>query len=360
MVSDSGSLTPAQQLLGKTLANGWMVVEHIPRHDTATGGFFSQSYIARSKAGDHAFVKALDYQRALNSPDPAKTLLAMTNAYVFEKELLARCKRQQLSRIVRVLDSGKLPATSGEPSSVVEYLIFECAQGDIRSFIETGKTFETAWALRTIHQAAAALQQLHSIKIAHQDIKPSNLLVFDNTHSKLADLGRASFRGGVSPYDDLNVAGDLAYAPPELLYEHTPPDWQTRRLGCDMYLLGSLVVFFCTSGFSMTPLLLARLSEKHHYKNWSGSYSEVLPYLLHAFTQVIRDLRANMQQEYADRIAELVNQLCYPNPSRRGHPKNIVSTGNQYSLERFVSILGNLASRAEYSLKRHFPLKATK
>ena len=121
----------------------------------------------------------------------------------------------------------------------------------------------------------AALQQLHSVQIAHQDLKPSNVLVFDDQHSKLADLGCASENETICPRDTLDCAGDYTYAPPELLYRQVSSDWRTRRLGCDMYLFGSMVVFFCT-GVSMTHLLLARLAREHFYQNWSGTYKEVL------------------------------------------------------------------------------------
>ena len=348
-------LTPAQQLIGRNLNNGWTVVERFPKSQSATGGFFSASYIVRSNKSREAFLKAMDYRRALSSPEPAKALQAMTSAYVFEKNLLERCK--DMSHVVTILDSGKIEPSEDEPSNVVEYLIFEKADGDIRSYVDTGRAFETAWALRTMHQAAVALWQLHRARIAHQDVKPSNVLVFGETDSKVADLGRAFDHSTVSPHDDLEIAGDKSYAPPELLYRHTPADWQARRLGCDLYLLGSLIVFFCTGGFSMTHLLLANMSSEHHHNRWNEDFDGVLPYLLHAFSKVVGQLRKNVQQEYADKIAELVTQLCHPDPMIRGKPKSVVSPASQYSLERYVSMLGNLASRAEYSLKRKHPLK---
>ena len=350
-------MTPAEQLAGKTLPNGWVVVERIPRSQSATGGYFSSSYVVQSPSGTNAFLKAMDYERALTAPDPARALQAMTEAYNFERDMHEKCRGRRLSRVVTILDSGTLPSPNGQPSSVVQYLIFELAEGDIRSFIDFGKAFETAWALRTIHQAAAALQQLHGINIAHQDLKPSNVLVFQNEHSKVADLGRASSRTDVSPHDKFTIAGDISYAPPELLYGEMPTEWESRRFGCDMYLLGSLVVFFSTKGFSMTHLLLAGLEEKHHYQSWSGTYNEILPYLEHVFAAVVTDVRSNVQPDYAEPISESVRQLCHPNPNRRGHPKNLLSTANPYALERYVSIFGNLASRAEYSLKRAAPLK---
>ena len=356
MNSPTNTQTPAQQLVGKELPNGWKVVELINRPETATGGNFSTSYVVVSGNGNKAFLKAMDYREALESSDPAKALQIMTAEYNFERAVLEKCKFNRLSRIVRVLDSGTLPPQEGDPSSVVQYLIFELATADIRSFVGWSQAFETAWALRTTHQAAAALQQLHSVGIAHQDVKPSNVLIFKESLSKLADLGRAFDRDSVSPHDGFDCAGDPTYAPPELLYGYAPEDWRTRRLGCDMYLLGSLVVFLCTS-VSMTHLLLERLDPKHHYLEWGDPYSEVLPYLQQAFSQIVRELREQIRSDFSNPIAESVKQLCNPDPKRRGHSKNIRSNGNQYSLERYVSLFDLLAKKAEWSLTRKHPIR---
>ena len=353
MDSSTGTSTPAQQLVGKELPNGWKVEKLIEQSETATGGHFSTSYIVCSGNGEKAFLKAMDYRKALESSDPARALQIMTAAYNSERDMLEKCKSNRLSRIVRVLDSGRLSPQDGDASSVVEYLIFELARGDIRSFIDFGQAFEMVWALRIMHQATAALRQLHSVEIAHQDMKPSNVLIFKTHHSKLSDLGRASDRHSTSPHDELDCAGDQTYAPPELLYGYVPQDWSVRRLGCDMYLLGSLFVFFCT-GVSMTHLLLKRLGKEHSYRKWGGTYSEILPYLQHVFAEIIRELREKIQTGLADEVAELVKQLCNPDPHLRGHPKNISIRyrSNRYSLERYVSIFDRLAKKAEWSLMK--------
>ena len=345
------SPTPAEQLAGKDLPNGWKVESLVDRPENATGGYFSTSYVVRSAHGGLAFLKAMDYRKALESPDPARDLQIMTSAFNFERALLERCVSNNLSRIVRVLDSGTIPPKEGDPSSVVQYLIFELARGDIRSFVDFGEDFDNAWTLRTIHQASAALRQLHYAQIAHQDVKPSNVLVFETDRSKLADLGRAFDRHSTSPFDDLECAGDLTYAPPELLYGYIHPDWRVRRIACDLYLLGSIVVFLYM-GVSVSHLVFPRLDKKHHYDQWGGDYGEVLPYLQQVFSQVFRELRQRIPADFVDELVEAVTQLCDPDPHKRGHPKSIRHGSRQYSLERFVSKFDLLARRAELSTNR--------
>ena len=349
--------TPAERLVGKTLLNSWFVEESIPRIGNATGGHFSASYIVKSNRGHKAFLKAMDYEKALKSNNPASELQAMTAAFNFERNLLEQCRNKKLSRVVRVLDSDILRPQNGNPYEVVQFLIFELAKGDIRSYIEINKNFDTAWTLRTLHNIAAALQQLHMKQIVHQDLKPSNILVFDrNNISKIADLGRANSRELTAPHDDAIIAGDKTYAPPELLYGQVSQDWEVRRLGCDMYQFGSMVVFFI-EGCSITHLLFSRLNNRYHPNQWSGKYSEVLPYIQREFAQVIRDLKESTRTDFADEIADTVKQLCNPDPAERGHPKAIRIGVNQYSLERYVSNFDKLAKRAELSLTHQLSLK---
>jgi len=88
---------PAKQLLGKLLDGKWRVVKLMPRSQDATGGRFSQSYIVESETGERAFLKALDYQEALYSPDPALALKPLTEAFIFERDLLERCKERRIA-----------------------------------------------------------------------------------------------------------------------------------------------------------------------------------------------------------------------------------------------------------------------
>ena len=339
----------AHDLVGKTLPNGWRVLQKIDHSERPSVGHFSVSYIVEDTNHKRAFLKALDYSTALGATDPAAELQRLTASYIFERTLQEKCRSSRLSRIAGVLDSDTLRSESNNPADVVQYLIFELApHGDVRAFLGRGTAPDMSWSLQLMHQSAAALRQLHSVGIAHQDLKPSNILIYSDDLAKLADLGRAFDRNTASPHDDLDCAGDITYAPPELLYGHVPSDWRSRRLGCDLYLLGSLFVFLWAN-VSMTHIILGKLDARFHPKHWNGTYLEVLPYIHRAFFSVLQSIQHSCPSPIGRDVSAVIRQLCDPDPSRRGHPKNVASGGSNYSLERYVAIFDRLSKVAARS-----------
>ena len=197
----------------------WTVIERIHRAVDSTGGNYSIGYKVLDKAGRPGFLKVYDFSSVKNSPDPALMLQSLVNAYVHEREILKICGTRHLDRIIRVIDSGKIDAPS-EPGGMIFYLVLEQATCDAREFMGGVRSLDMAWRLRTLHQITVALHQLHSIDIAHQDLKPSNVLTFGNHSAKVGDLGRACSLQAEPPHKDEIIAGDPDYAPPESLYAY--------------------------------------------------------------------------------------------------------------------------------------------
>jgi serine/threonine protein kinase len=345
-----GVMGPADLLEGMAINGTWTAVKRLIPKPTDTGGNFSTGYIVQDKSGRKAFLKAMDYTRAFREVDHIQAISALTSAYLFEKNICEKCNNQRLDRVVHAIDSFTIQADPANPFSKVECLIFELANGDIRSHMNAAQNFDLAFTLRALHNVAVALKQLHGVNVAHQDLKPSNVLVFGkDIGSKVADFGRAWSKDFRAAHDNSRIAGDPGYAPPELLYGFVPPDAHIRRYGCDVYLLGSLASYFMTT-VHMGALIIKHLDHTHYPYTWSGTYAGVLPYLQTAFGLALEEFRAAVPHDFQRELVEMVSYLCQPDPHKRGHPLNQVGHTNQFGLERFISCFNLLAVRAEMKL----------
>ena len=346
-------MNPAEMLEGMKLEGGWEVVEKVTRSPNATGGYFSTGYRVRRDDGREGFLKAMDYSEAFDHPNPAFTSILLQDAtarYNFEKSICERCSDSSLKRVVHAIGNGTVRANPADKHSHVNYLIFEMADGDVRAHLDTKAEFDVAFAVRALHHVAGALNELHRNDIAHQDLKPSNVLVFSETNqSKVGDLGRAWSRDLKSPHDDYKIAGDKTYAPLEFLYRHVPRDVGERRFRCDIYHLGSLAVFLFTRTH-MNALIIKHLSPEYRHNRWGGTDTEVLPYVLAAFSKAISEFEAAVPEYLKPKLIETVKQLCEPDPRRRGHPLNTQAGGFQHSLERYLSTFDYLAYLSETKL----------
>lgn len=323
--------------------------ERIEQPPDATGANFSCGYHVTRSDGTRGFLKALDFSRALREKDPARALQPLLEAYNFERSLLNQCKTRHMDRIVEALADGSVEVDQS-PIGIVQYLIFEDADCDLRARLHLLGRLEVAWKLRSLHHIATGLYQLHRQQIAHQDVKPSNVLVFDGKTSKIADLGCASVRGSGGPRDDRPCAGDPAYAPIEALYGYFDPEWTVRRQGCDLWHLGSMVVFLFT-GLTMNSLILEEIPDTLRPRVWTGTYADVLPYITDAFGRVLDTLGKHVGDDKLRKdLQDAVRQLCNPDPKSRGHPSNKAQRSNLFSLERYVSWFDLLARRAELGI----------
>jgi serine/threonine protein kinase len=203
-----GMATAAEELIGLTLPNGWLVVEKLPPATKGSVGYFSVGYIVKSAVdGRPGFLKALDYARILAGADPAAVMLEQTKAFTFERDLLRICRDRRLDRIVEVIDEGSIQPAGRGPTEIVQYLIFELADGDARRQSDLTNRYDMAWALRALHHVATGLSQLHGHQIAHQDTKPSNVLTFGSALSKIGDLAGRLHRAIYHPMTITSLQG---------------------------------------------------------------------------------------------------------------------------------------------------------
>ena len=344
-------MSAVAQLKGLTLANGWVVVEHLSQNPNGSGGTFSESYkVARGE--EVGFLKAFDFADAFKpGKNTTELIQILTSAYNFEKAILTHCRQRRLSNIVLAIDHGHVQVPGlGQIEGRVFYLIFEMAEGDVRCQLDATNKFDPLWCMRALKDVSLGLWQIHQEMIAHQDVKLSNVLGFPDSGFKVSDFGRSSRRGYSVWYDANTIAGDQTYAPPELMYGHLHSDFTPRRIGCDLYMLGNLAAFLF-SGVNITSALLSKLDKQYHPHNWAGVYGDVLPYLQEAFTVVLEEQRNSIEEDLIqDEAISLIKELCNPDLSLRGHPKGI-GTHDQYSLQRYVTRLDLVSKRLAVSMR---------
>lgn len=342
-------MSAAEHLQGTALDGGWTVGKKVV-HTPSSGGVFSVPYIVTDRDGKEHFLKALDFSDAFSKPDPARALQEMTSAYNHERDILEHCRDRKLSRVVIAITHGYTQVTGfGAVEGRVAYLIFELAESDVRKQVDVKTRLDCLLSLAILNDVTLGMMQLHREAIAHQDLKPSNVLTYGDKGCRVGDFGRSSRRGYTVWMDNLGVAGDRTYAPPEQLYSNLHVDFVVRRIGCDLYLLGNLAAFLFT-GINVTAALLSRIDPSFHPNRWGGTYDQVLPHLQRAFADVLVDLSQNIDPLVKNDIINLVRELCNPDLGKRGHRKG-VGSNSQYSLERYKSFTDLLLKRTTVSAR---------
>lgn len=362
---------PIYELEGTQLKDGWVVGKQFQPRPDGTGGAFSVSY--RAKNGEiEGFLKAFDFRLGSDVVDKARALQHMSNMYVFERDLLDLCRDRRIRKVVTSVSYGEITADRA-PLGVIFYIIFELADGDSRAQQSMAQHRDYEWCYRALHHMAIALQGLHGNEVYHQDVKPSNVLVFNNgLENKLSDFGRSHANTLNSPIASLYTPGDLKYSPPEQLYKYCPAEDREKRVCGDLYLLGSMIFFFFT-GNMLTPVMLSRMAEEHRPLNrrtgvgWTGDSAQVLPYLQAAYGEAVAMLEECLRAEVPERLQQklipdtlaVFKMLTDPVPGKRGHKVNRARKNeDSLALNRFVSVFDRLALTA--TLMKHRDAKDTR
>ncbi|MFQ5582189.1 MAG: hypothetical protein ACE5F3_06150 [Mariprofundaceae bacterium] len=268
----------------------------------------------------------------------------------FEIKMVEACK--DMSKVVNAHTEGEVYIDpSAGISSLVSYIVFEFGESDLRKAIKLSADMDLAMILRSLHGACVGLYQMHNKEIAHQDVKPSNIMLMDKANpssSKIADLGRivpknpSKFEIRDNPQHLGSIyAGDRNYSPPEIRYSHFDPDWKKRCITCDLFQFGSVICFSLT-GTEMFANILKYLDSG--FSPGKVSYADAVPYLQDAFSMAMDEFDKQMPDYLINAgLSRIVRELCNPNYLERGHPSDI--TGRHYlpSLARYHPRLDRLA-----------------
>lgn len=340
--------SPAKRLSGMVLNEKWKVGDRllvgVQAGGKGTGGNFSVSYRVSSLDGKiNAFLKAFDFHKTLlesqQNQNFMEVMASVMGDYQFEDKLNDICLTRRFKKVVKVLDKGQV-VVDNNFLNIVPYLIMEMADcGDIRGFVEISGELSLAAKLEYLKDVTTGLNQLHSARISHQDLKPSNVMVFTDQGAKIGDLGRASLQGHNHWYDDADIAGDMTYAPIEQLYGFRANEWIDRRERCDLYQLGSVICFLML-GTTLNAMLKQNIPLSAAPQYWGGegnSYTDALPYLEHAFNISIEQFNSLEPAWLGQKLSDIVIRCSHPRVERRGAVKTIGMKKPVLGLDRLVS-----------------------
>jgi eukaryotic-like serine/threonine-protein kinase len=214
-------------------------------------------------------------------------------------------------RIVIIFDVAE------DPDTLTPYIVMEYVPGhSLEEELSTGNgRLPLDAALQLTEELAEALDYAHAQGIVHRDVKPSNIMVAEDGHSKIADFGIAKLNA-LDLAQTQRTAGTPAYMSPEQL-RGDPVDGRS-----DLFSLG---------------VILYRLLTGH--RPFQGNSTRTI-----SFKVVNRDpLRATaFNSELPPELDHVIARAIAKNPSQR------YQTGMEMALD-LQDLRGGIAPRSNNS-----------
>ncbi|KAG8189818.1 hypothetical protein JTE90_026121 [Oedothorax gibbosus] len=121
------------------------------------------------------------------------------------------------------------------------YIFMELAQNDLLNYVKERDRIPEKEARNLFRQIVSALKYLHSINVAHRDLKCENIMITENKEIKLIDLGfcRKTVNSSGRRILSQTYCGSHAYAAPEVLRgtPYNPMIYDVWSLGCVLYIM---------------------------------------------------------------------------------------------------------------------------
>lgn len=351
----------SSDLSGKTIRH-WKVGDRIDHYDITTK--YSLFYHVENENGP-AIMKVLDTEKC-NRGDKdegisrTELLSRETTAFHYETKVAEACTGHHMSNVIRYIESGEVEFDDYTIPTVT-FIVYELSEGRIGDFIKFSSKADFVTdlgmlvdKLKSLHQVTKGVKQLHTNAIAHHNITPQSVEVFDdNSKHKLGALhtSKSNQNDLHSPDSGKLFNGDLTFAPPEAFFDFRIPDTMSSYYQIDTYMLGNLVVYYLTS-LNLTTLLNQHLpySLKELASN-SADYIAVLPEITNAFDLVLQNIKSSIcVEELQAPIIEIISCLCNPDPERRGYPGGFKDAHTNADLQRVLTKLDVLYNQAQHYL----------
>lgn len=338
----------ASDLTGITLCERWELRSLLHQSPQESGGNFGVGYIVYDlNEKQERFLKVVDYRKRMRQISQLTQLLTEAQ---FEVAIQKYCNEKRMSRVVKMLAHGELVFKRIADSEEYSFLciVMEKGEGDIKDHVHYAPNQSPFWKLSVARDVALAILQMERANLAHNDVKPSNVIRFksdgDKHLVKLGDIARVVRKDGQGPFDGKDWAGDPRHRPIETLYGWKEPEWHNRRTAADAYMLGNLISFLFV-GASVTERIVNSLSPEYRPEAYTGSYRQILDVVRHTWLAIVE---SQIAPAFPDKLrAELQSIFCWltePDPRERGD-RSARRTGS-VGMERIHSRLVQLTNKA--------------
>lgn len=185
------------------------------------------------------------------------------------------------------------------------WLVMELVDG-VSCEVSRPKTFEDA--LFVFEQVAQGLAEMHAAGFVHADMKPNNVIVDDQMHAKIIDLGQSCKIGTVKQ----RIQGTPDYIAPEQVHRRAiTPKTDVYNLGAAMYWI--FTNQYVPSALGKEDSLLGTLDDKmiprpKHIRDLNQKVPETLGELIMDCVEIDPDARPNMEL-VADRLNLIRSRL---------------------------------------------------
>lgn len=275
------------------------VISNLPRNScylsrSDSKNLETKGYKLLKKLGEGAFAKV--YLGEFKTTDDKKVKLACKLIDVQKAQ--KKYKRKFIAREINVLMNCRHPYIIYVHSIYQRrdrYFVFMryAERGDLYEFLLVHGALSEQLALLWARQIALAIEYLHTLEIAHRDIKCENILITENYNTKLADFGFVT--SAVDNNTEIlseTFCGSVSYVAPEVIkgYPYYPKI-------ADMWSFGVVIYTMLNKANPFDSTNLPTLYRDQMQRKWN--------------------FRSRVESELSSNVKELVKDLMEPEPSVR-------------------------------------------
>ena len=171
---------------------------------------------------------------------------------------------------------------------------------------------------RIVEQVAAGLQAMHRQGILHRDIRPENIMINDEEHCTIIDLGAAGLIDAPGLYNNTPIPGDLLYAAPEYFIGDVGTEQSDQfslavlcyTLLCGRYPYGTKLAHCHTRANQQKLKYQSAIDGNAHIPLWLDGALK-------------RALHINPEKRFTA-LSEFIYALRYPTPHQYAQPLPLV------------------------------------